>query len=217
MSTGPDHSPVVDEQLSAWLDDELPVAEVELLAARLAGSPELRGRVARYGLIGSTLRGGQPGGASAGLVALRVSGRVSAALDEVAAPAPAPAPVVAPARRSSSRLLPYAAAAGVALVAAALVPLLGPVAGPGGGSAPSMPAQATVLPAALNPVRAQALVGDRMGPAGQSSLSPRRLTSYLVYHGEYSGMLSAKLTDSHIVNNRAYAAAVQAADQSAIR
>ena len=65
--------------------------------------------------------------------------------------------------------------------------------------------------------RAQSLVTDRMGSTGQSSLSPRRLTSYLVYHGEYSGMLSAKLTDSHIVNNRAYAAAVQAADQSAIR
>lgn len=213
MSTGPDHSPVVDEQLSAWLDDELPVAEVELLAARLAGSPELRGRVARYGLIGSTLRGGQPGGPSAGLVALQVSGRVSAALDEVSVPASA----VAPARRSSSRLLPYAAAAGVALVAAALVPLLGPVTGAGGGSSARMTAQTAVLPAALSPVRAQALVGDRMGPAGQSSLSPRRLTSYLVYHGEYSGMLSAKLTDSHIVNNRAYAAAVQTADQSASR
>lgn len=211
MSTHPDQSPLINEQLSAWLDDELPAAELELLAARLAASPELRGRVARYSLVGSTLRGSQPGVPSAGLAAMQVSARVSSALDEIAVPD------AAPVRQRAYRLLPYAAAAGVALVAVALVPLLRPVTGPAAGSAPGMAAQSMILPATLTPVRAQSLVTDRMGSTGQSSLSPRRLTSYLVYHGEYSGMLSAKLTDSHIVNNRAYAAAVQAADQSAIR
>jgi sigma-E factor negative regulatory protein RseA len=211
MSTGPEPSPLIDEQLSAWLDDELPAAELELLAVRLNASPELRARVARYSLVGSTLRGSQPGGPSAGLAALQISARVSSALDEISVPA------VAPIRRPAARLVPYAAAAGVALVAVALVPLLRPVTGPVAGPASSMAAQTGILPATLSPVRAHSLVADRMGPTGQSSLSPRRLTSYLVYHGEYSGMLSAKLTDSHIVNNRAYAAAVQAADPSAVR
>lgn len=216
MSTGPDHSALIEEQVSAWLDDELPAAELELLAARMAGSPELRARVARYGLIGSTLRGSQPGVSPAGLAALEISARVSSALDNIEIP------IVAPVRRPASRLLPYAAAAGVALVAVALVPLLRPAPGSGSPSTSSMAAEPAILPATLTPVRTQALVADRlvadrMGPAGQSSLSPRRLTSYLVYHGEYSGMLSAKLTDSHIVNNRAYAAAVQMPDQSAAR
>ena len=113
--------------------------------------------------------------------------------------------------RPASRLLPYAVAAGVALVAVALVPLLRPAPGSGAASTARMAAQPAIQPVTLTPVRAQSLVADRVGPAGQPSLSPRRLTSYLVYHGEYSGMLSAKLTDSHIVNNRAYAVAVQAA------
>jgi len=211
MSTTPDRSPVIDEQLSAWLDDELPAVELELLASRLAGSPEHRARAARYGLIGSTLRGGPAGVPSAGLAALQISGRVTAALDGIAVPTPSAPP------RRASRLLPYAAAAGVALVAAALVPLLRPAPVPGAGPTARMSIQSAMQPATLTGLRAQSLVAERVGNPGQPSLSPRRLTSYLVYHGEYSGMLSAKLTDSHIVNNRAYPVAVQAADPSALR
>lgn len=211
MSRVPEQSPLVDEQLSAWLDDELPAAELELLAARLATSQELRTRVARYSLIGTTLKGSQSGTPSAGLVALQVSARVSVALDEMSAPAGPPV------RSAASRLLPYAAAAGIALVAVALAPLLRPAPDAGLGPESGMVAQTAILPATVASARAPSLVADRFAPAGQSSLSPRRLTSYLVYHGEYSGMLSAKLTDSHIVNNRAYAVAVQTADLSAPR
>jgi len=221
MSTTPDQFPLIqfpliqssliDEQLSAWLDDELPAVELELLASRLAGSPEHRARAARYGLIGSTLRGGPAGGPSAGLAALQISVRVTAALDEIAGPAPATA------RRPASGLFPYAAAAGVALVAVALVPLLRPTPGPGAAPTARVAVQPAMQPVALPPLRAQSLVTERVGNPGQPSLSPRRLTSYLVYHGEYSGMLSAKLTDSHIVNNRAYPVTVQAADPSALR
>ncbi|MDH5275893.1 MAG: sigma-E factor negative regulatory protein [Gammaproteobacteria bacterium] len=212
MSTGPADVPLVEEQLSAWLDDELPAAELALLAARLARSPEQRARAARYGLIGSTLRDGPAGPRSAGLAALQISARVSAALDDdIAAPAPAAAP------RPATRLLPYAAAAGVALVAVALMPLLRPAPGSAGIPNARVAVQSPIQPAALTPVRAQSLVVQRTGIAGQPYLSPRRLTSYLVYHGEYSGMLSAKLTDSHIVNKRAYGAAMHAADQPAVR
>jgi len=208
MSAGPDHSSPVDEQLSAWLDDELPAAEVALLATRLAASPELRARIARYGLIGSTLRGGQ--GAAAGFTALQVSARVRTELDTTGMPAAA-----AGIRRAGSRL-PYAAAAGVALLAVTLVSLLGPAEGPGPTTANVM-LQPAALPANVPVLRSTALVADRVGSPGQSSLSSRRLTSYLVYHGEYSGALSAKLTDSHIVNNRPYAAAVRTAAQPVVR
>ncbi len=211
MSTGPDQPTRIDEQLSAWLDDELPAAELDLLASRLTRSPELRARAARYGLISSTLRGGPAGARSAGLAALRISGRVSTALDATTGSVPVAAP------RTALRLLPYAAAACVALVAVALVPLLRPAPGPGVMPTAGVTVQPSIQPAALTSVRAQSLMADRVGSQRQPSLSPRRLTSYLVYHGEYSGMLSAKLTDSHIVNNRAYAVAVQAADQPAAR
>lgn len=207
MSTDPDQSPLVDEQLSVWLDDELPPEELELLASRLVLSPELRARAARFSLIGSALRGGQPGTPAAALSALQVSVRVKAVLDETVQPLAPSVP------RPASRWQPYATAAGFALVAIAVVPLLRPVQEVPQVSVPGAPVQLATWPA---PVRSTSVVANRLGPAGQGSLSPRRLTSYLVYHGEYSGMLSAKLTDSHIVNNRAYAAAV-AADLPATR
>lgn len=211
MSAGPDRPHRLDEQLSAWLDDELPAQELELLASRLARSPEHRARAARYGLIGSTLRSGQAGPPAVGLAALQVSARVSAVLDSL------DAPLASPGVRRTARLLPYAAAAGVALLAIALVPMFPLPSGLGTppSTGPAVPPAS--VPATLMPVRAQSLMADRVGTPGQSSLSPRRLTSYLVYHGEYAGVLSAKLTDSHIVNNRAYAVATQTADPAAAR
>jgi hypothetical protein len=136
---------------------------------------------------------------------------VSVALDDLPASAP---PVIA---WRASRLLPYAAAAGIALVAVALVPLLRPAPGFVAPTTARVAALPGIQSATLAPARVQSLVEDRVGAPGQLSLSPRRLTSYLVYHGEYSGMLSAKLTDSHIVNNRAYAVAAQTTNQPAVR
>lgn len=187
----------VDEQVSAWLDDELPPAELELLAARLAGSPELRARAARYGLIGGVLRAGPGDGGRAEVLALALAERVRTGLDGEAGDRPLPA--------RPSRLAPFAAAAGVALLAVTLVPVIGTR--PGAGSVPAA--------SLAGPVAMPAAIPGAMAP--QASLSPRRLTNYLVYHGEYSGTLSAKLTDSHIVNNRAYVVPVSATREAAGR
>lgn len=200
MTTGPDHNPLIDEQLSAWLDDELPREELELLATRLAQSPELKARLARYGLIGSSLREGQVSNAATGLAALRLGDRVRAALEEPAGSEQQPA------SGRTKRLLPYALAAGVALVAVMVAvtvvqgPLLRPVADPVPGSAAGEGARASV---------------ERPGTVGQASLSSQRLTHYLVYHGEYSGLLSARVNESHIINDHSYAVDLQAADRSA--
>ena len=48
----------IREQVSAFLDGELPSAETELLLKRLARDPELRESFGRYALIGESLRGG---------------------------------------------------------------------------------------------------------------------------------------------------------------
>ncbi|TFG87342.1 MAG: hypothetical protein E4H19_02610 [Chromatiales bacterium] len=178
MTTDPDSPPRVDEQLSAWLDDELPDGELELLAARLTQVPELRARLARYALIGSCLRGGRAGYMADELAALQLGDRVRAAVGGPPEPAP---PAVG---RRIGRWSPYAIAASVALLAVALVPLVRMVLYPVAvdhriaGSPPSL---AVMTPA---------------------SLSSNRMTRYLVYHGEYSGMLSAKVTDSNIINHR---------------
>lgn len=197
MTTGPDHNPLIDEQLSAWLDDELPGEELELLTTRLARSPEYLARVARYSLITSCLRGGQAGNAATGLAALQLGSRVRAALEERMDSEPQQAPV----RRN--RVLPYALVAGLALVAVAFTVVQGPLE-----RRVTAPVQAAAQPVIAAPVPAS---------VGQASLSSRRLTSYLVYHGEYSGRLSARLTESHIVNHRPYAVALQTADRSLAR
>ena len=47
----------IREQVSAFLDGELPSSETELLLKRLTRDPELRQSFGRYALIGENLRG----------------------------------------------------------------------------------------------------------------------------------------------------------------
>ncbi len=194
MSTGQDPAVTPEEQCSAWLDDELPVVEVDMLIRRLERSTELKGRVARYGLVASILRGGDPAGSVA---TLGLRARVGAALDRE----------VAPAASQPARWAGFAAAAGLALLAVTLVPLVRPAGVPAPAGV-TLAAGASAGPTGSLPA-SRLLVAERVSSTAHPSLSPRRLTNYLVYHGEYSGMLAAKLTDSHIVNNRAYAVAAQ--------
>lgn len=209
MSTEPKSIPRVDEQLSAWLDDELPAREQELLATRLMQVPELQARVARYALIGSCLRDGQASSLASELAALHLGERVRAVIEG------APEPTRAADARRAGRWLPYAVAAGVALVAVALVPLVrmandpAPVAG--------QMAASPVPPGAVAPMKFQRSAAQLAGAVGQAPLSPSRMTSYLVYHSEYSGMLSGKVSDSRILNHRPYAATVPLADRASVR
>src|SRR5882757_1413821 len=48
----------IREQVSAFLDGELPNSETELLLKRLTRDPELRESFGRFALIGESLRGG---------------------------------------------------------------------------------------------------------------------------------------------------------------
>ncbi|MEO8225638.1 MAG: sigma-E factor negative regulatory protein [Gammaproteobacteria bacterium] len=230
MTAGHD-SPLVNEQLSAWLDDELPAEEMVLLLARLDRSLELRDRAARYSLIGSCLRDGPSAALDSQLLALSLSDRVRTAIGEPDGAQPAVAQLEAPGLRS--RFLPYAAAAALALIAVVLVPvvksLVVPGTGPGFAADGQSPASESAV--ATAPLSAGVTVpGPGLNSPGlnspdlnspdlnspdlnspdlnsQRAISPRRLTNYLVYHGEYSGTLSAKAADSHIVNQPAYAVA----------
>ena len=65
----------IKEQLSTFLDGELPEPETALLLKRLERDDELRGALSRYSLIGAVLRG--DGDVPA---ARQVAARVSAAI-----------------------------------------------------------------------------------------------------------------------------------------
>lgn len=105
----------IKEQLSAFLDGELPDTESALLLKRLERDDELRGALSRYSLIGAVLRsdGDVP-------AARQVAARVSAAIAKE--PFRAAAFVRLPGREALLKgFAGLAVAAGVALGAVALV------------------------------------------------------------------------------------------------
>src|SRR5258707_15854322 len=66
----------IREQVSAFLDGELPNSETELLLKRLTRDGELRESFGRYALIGEAIRG-----TTRGLLTKGFSGRVNLAID----------------------------------------------------------------------------------------------------------------------------------------
>ena len=102
----------IREQVSAFLDGELPNSETELLLKRLTRDAELRESFGRYALIGESLRGGSHARLSQGFTA-----RVNNAIDGE--------PLVAAAQpvrgRSTRWWRPFAGAAVAAGVAAVAV------------------------------------------------------------------------------------------------
>jgi hypothetical protein len=167
---------VVEEQLSAFLDDELPPEEMELLLRRLQADPDLRRTLERYALTGSLARG-----ETVGLPSLH--GRIGQALLEES-PLDAPATPVWSSRIGRG-VIGGALAAGVAAIALVTLGV-----GPGPESQDIAPALATVEPVSYT-VPAST-TNDPVIPAA-------RLTNYLVAHGEYATMFSRKSMDSRIV------------------
>src|ERR1700722_5296777 len=72
----------IREQVSAFLDGELPDTETELLLKRLTRDGELRESFGRYALIGEAIRG-----TSGALLTRGFAGRVNIAIDGEAVPA----------------------------------------------------------------------------------------------------------------------------------
>src|SRR5258708_33076092 len=76
----------IREQVSAFLDGELPNSETELLLKRLTRDGELRESFGRYALIGEAIRG-----TSRGLLTKGFAGRVNLAIDGELIPVNGPA------------------------------------------------------------------------------------------------------------------------------
>jgi len=176
----------IKEQLSAFLDGELPEAETTLLLKRLERDEDLKGTLSRYSLIGAVMRsdGDMP-------AAHHVAARVRAAIaDEPSFGA----------RPSSRWLRPAAGLAVAASVALATVLLLPRFMAGEEGGAPAGTLVAAVPSPAEAPLAAGAptvVVASDEEPAATYTTPPvtadpsvalpsAQLASYLVAHSEYT-------------------------------
>jgi negative regulator of sigma E activity len=165
----------IREQVSAFLDGELPSSETELLLKRLTRDPELRQSFGRYALIGESLRG--VGGAS---LSASFAARVNRTIDGE------PAVPVSPAAKSRplhwwKPIASMAVAAGVAGVA--LVALQQRAVAPGVAAVPRM----AIQNARLDTVPKEPLSYTVPAPAAAPAMmASARLTNYVFAHSKYS-------------------------------
>lgn len=156
-------SGIIEEQLSALADGELPAREFALLWRRMATDPELRARWARYHLAGDALRRGLPEAVDAGFAA-----RVAAAVAREGQDAREPWP---------RRFAGVAAAVAVAAVALLTLP-----SGESPSPDPAIVVPFTAEPAVADPSRFSNAAGfawDRARPEVQAELD-----RYLLNHAE---------------------------------
>jgi sigma-E factor negative regulatory protein RseA len=190
----------IREQVSAFLDGELPDTETELLLKRLTRDGELRESFGRYALIGEALRG-----AGSQILTRGFASRVNLAIDGEPAQAPAHAQLTREPRwwRPIAGMTVAAGVAAVAIVALqqrSISPHL---------SGASMTAQNVTAPlktAAPSQLPLQGGGGPREAlsytvPAAStdapSAIAPARLTNYVFAHSKYSSGLGQRglLTD----------------------
>ena len=167
-------SQVIDEQLSALLDGELPAEQGALLLRRLDNEPELREKLARFGMIGELVRD-----SSSPTSALSVSAFVAAA---IAAEEASPGTSVQAASSSQNRLS-YVGACVAASIALLVMFNLADI-----GNATRQAGIAAV-------VESEPSMHDH---ADVMAVDPARLTRYLVSHAQYSNSASRQLFDSHL-------------------
>jgi sigma-E factor negative regulatory protein RseA len=197
----------IREQVSAFLDGELPSSETELLLKRLTRDPELRQSFGRYALIGETLRG--VGGAS---LSLTFAARVNRTIDGEPA-----APVLPAARarpmRWSKRIAGTAVAAGVTAVA--VVAWQQRAVAPGvTAAAPRVVAQNVRLATVPKEPLSYTVPTPAVAPA---MMAPARLTNYVFAHSKYSVGLGQGSLLSTLLSEDAEAAQSAAAAQGASR
>ena len=181
----------IREQVSAFLDGELPNSETELLLKRLTRTGELRESFGRYALIGEAIRG-----ASRAYLTQGFAGRVNLAIDGE----PIPAGGHARHARVSRWWRPFAGtavAAGVAAIAVvafhqrADAPGLRPASTLAGAPARSAVVAQNGAPVAA-PREAISYTVPATSPAAAASVGPGRLTNYVFAHSRYSSGLAQR-------------------------
>lgn len=173
-----------EEQLSAFVDDELDAAEADLFVRQLAGDAELRKTSMRYLLAGDVIRGEM-----ADSDPRELAGRVSRAVGKESGP------IVKEARgRRMGWTRPLAGAAVAATVAVVAILSLS------SGTGPGAPDTAVVTVPDGDPA---AVPGTYVVPAtiSRRAGSPDRLSRYYLNHSQYATMLGGQGTLVRIVRN----------------
>jgi sigma-E factor negative regulatory protein RseA len=175
----------IREQVSAFLDGELPNSETELLLKRLMRDGELRESFGRYALVGEAIRG-----TSRGLLTKGFSGRVNLAIDGELIPANGPVPQI----RGPRWWRPLAGAAVAAGVAAVAVVALqqravAPTLRPGVPLTARIEAAGQSAGVVLPPREAISYTVPSTAPAAST---PARLTNYVFAHTRYSSGLDLR-------------------------
>jgi sigma-E factor negative regulatory protein RseA len=204
----------IREQVSAFLDGELPDTETELLLKRLTRDGELRESFGRFALIGEALRG-----SGSQILTRGFASRVNLAIDGE----PVHVPALATPPRASRWWRPLAGvtvAAGVAAVAIVALQqrAISPRSGVSPVTAQNVTAQnvtaqnvtqngvaqnvsAPLETAAANQMPVQGGGGPRealsytvpaASPDAPAAISPARLTNYVFAHSKYSSVLGQR-------------------------
>ena len=185
----------IQDQISAFTDDELTAQECAFLVRRLERDPKSRDRVLRYSIIGAAMRGELPNPAPDALL-----GRVRAELDGV--DSVESAPETPPGRTRLFRpAIGFGIAAGVAVAALALLNVMNnsagisdpvpQVAGTQTGLGPEGDPSYIVPSEAAGPLT----VGNALSPP------PIRLTNYLITHGQYAPGIRRTSIHTHVISN----------------
>jgi sigma-E factor negative regulatory protein RseA len=200
----------IREQVSAFLDGELPNTETELLLKRLTRDGELRESFGRYALIGEALRG-----AGSHILTRGFAARVNLAIDGE----PVQVPGHAHQARASRWWRPLAGvtvAAGVATVA--IVALQQRAISPGLRSqVPQsiVAAQNASVQGGGGAREALSYTVPTMSTDAPAAMSPARLTNYVFAHSKYSLGLSQRgvLADLLIEDDESQPAPIQGVAQ----
>ena len=177
----------INDQISAFIDNELSANESALLVRRFERDPAARARAMRYTLIGASLRGEL------------LEPHPSVLRQRVAAALSGAAPIAPKVRerwpeRVARPLLGVGIAAAVAVVAiGALRSLNEPSLDPRG----SAPVVATPLQARDAVVAPSYVVPQDTDQS--RTIAPIRLTNYLMHHGEFASGLTRTSVNSNVV------------------
>jgi sigma-E factor negative regulatory protein RseA len=174
----------IREQVSAFLDGELPSSETELLLKRLTRDGELRESFGRYALIGEALRG-----AGSHIMTRGFTSRVNLAIDGE----PAQVPGQAHPARASRWWRPLAGvtvAAGVATVA--IVALQQRAISPALRVASPVTAQNASVQGGGGAREPLSYTVPGRSAEAPAAMAPARLTNYVFAHSKYSSGLSQR-------------------------
>ena len=193
----------IQDQISAFTDDELSAEECAFLVRRLERDPKTRDRVLRYSVIGAALRGELP---NPDPDVLRR--RVRAELDGVRTADRSRESGAAP-RRYFRPAVGLGIAASVAVAALALLNTINSPTGP------AVP-EAQVAGAPLGAIErgdpaSYVVPGEAAGlPAvGDTLATPQiRLTNYLITHGQYAPGIRRTSIHTDVISNEATAVVV---------